>query len=449
MFRSGPPRRIPPTGKVSSQPSLTPQVPTPPPPPVSTTKNFSSKIWRPFVQWIAGALLLLLAGSVILYIFLRGSSYSKNDDEIRSPQALQAEYARWSSSLRQLSQLTTQNNAPALPLLPPAIPLDQSTLSWWNRRQNLPPEALARSVLYRHLPQQVECIELTPHRLITSDDGVSVDYSIALRAKEDILLAPVVPVTVPKNISTNHKRLIPKIVYAYDLPPGKVFDLASAKTILPAGTTLEGGWTVRRADRSSGTWKVTSADLLPLTRIPALEAIFVREATTPPPALLRSRGELENGEAKRRAASQTLDDRLSAIREDVKQYRSQLMSSAPSAAKSKGIGAGSGVPTSAGIGMVGGAATGASIGAMAGGGDGAAIGAGAGALAGALIGAIIANSEQEKRIEQEKAARRAAISALEREVVDYEHKLMREFENELTQEGTKQESTLNRPAPAN
>jgi len=125
------------------------------------------------------------------------------------------------------------------------------------------------------------------------------------------------------------------------------------------------------------------------------------------------------------------------------------MSSAPSAAKSKGIGAGSGVPTSAGIGMVGGAATGASIGAMAGGGDGAAIGAGAGALAGALIGAIIANSEQEKRIEQEKAVRRAAISALEREVVDYEHKLMREFENELTQEGTKQESTLNRPAPAN
>ena len=99
--------------------------------------------------------------------------------------------------------------------------------------------------------------------------------------------------------------------------------------------------------------------------------------------------------------------------------------------------------------MVGGAATGASIGAMAGGGDGAAIGAGAGALAGALIGAIIANSEQEKRIEQEKAARRVAIAALEREVVDYERKLMREFESELTQEGTKQESTLNRPAPAN
>jgi len=449
MFRSGPPRRIPPTGKVSSQPSLTPQVPPPPAPPGSTTKNFSSKIWRPFVQWIAGALLLLFAGSALLYFFLRSLSYSKNDDEIRSPQALQADYARWSSSLRQLSQLTSQSNAPALPLLPPAIPLDQSTLGWWNRKQNLPPDALARSVLSRHLPQQVECVELTPRRLIPSDDGVSVDYAITLRAKEDILLTPVVPVAVTKDLSSNHRRLLPKIVYAYDLPPGKVFDLASAKIILPAGTTLQGGWTVRRADRSSGTWKVTSADFLPFTRVPALEAIFVREATTPPPALLRSRGELENGEAKRRAATQTLDDRLTAIREDVKQYRSQLMSSAPSAAKSKGIGAGSGVPTSAGIGMVGGAATGASIGAMAGGGDGAAIGAGAGALAGALIGAIIANSEQEKRIEQEKAARRAAISALEREVVDYEHKQMREFENELTQEGTKQESTLNRPAPAN
>jgi len=125
------------------------------------------------------------------------------------------------------------------------------------------------------------------------------------------------------------------------------------------------------------------------------------------------------------------------------------MSSAPSAAKSKGIGAGSGVPTSAGIGMVGGAATGASIGAMAGGGDGAAIGAGAGALAGALIGAIMANSEQEKRIEQEKAARRAAVSAIEREVVEYQRKLIRDFENELQQESTKQESTLARPTPTN
>ena len=449
MFRSGPPRRIPPSGKISSQPSLAPQPATPPPPPASTTKNPSSNPWRPFVRWIGGAVLFFFVGSAVLYFFLRGSSYSKNDDEIRSPQALQAEYARWSSSLRQLSQLTTQNNAPAFSLLPPAIPLDPSTLGWWNRRQNLPPEALARSVLVRHLPQQIECIELTPHRLIPSDDGVSVDYSITLRAKEDILLVPVVPVAVPKDLSFNHKRLLPKIVYAYDLPPGKVFDLATAKTILPAGTTLQGGWTVRRADRSSGTWKVTSADFLPFTRVPALEAIFVREATTPPPALLRSRGELENGEAKRRAAAQTLEDRLTTIREDVKHYRSQLMSSAPSAAKSKGIGPGSGVPTSAGIGMVGGAATGAGIGAMAGGGEGAAIGAGAGALAGALIGAIMANSEQEKRIEQERAARRAALSALEREVVDYEHKLMRAFENELTQEGTKQESTLNRPASAN
>jgi uncharacterized protein YcfJ len=99
--------------------------------------------------------------------------------------------------------------------------------------------------------------------------------------------------------------------------------------------------------------------------------------------------------------------------------------------------------------MVGGAATGASIGAMAGGGDGAAIGAGAGALAGALIGAIIANSEQEKRIEQEKAARRAAVSAIEREVVEYQRKLIRDFENELQQESTKQDSTLARPNPTN
>jgi hypothetical protein len=98
-----------------------------------------------------------------------------------------------------------------------------------------------------------------------------------------------------------------------------VFDLAQARTVIPAGTTLEGGWTLRQAVLSSGSWLALSADLLPMTRIPALETIFAREATTPPPALLRSRGELENGEAKRRAAAQSLDDRLAAIRADVKQ----------------------------------------------------------------------------------------------------------------------------------
>jgi hypothetical protein len=290
---------------------------------------------------------------------------------------------------------------------------------------------------------------IEPRRLRIEEDGVSIEYAITLRTKEDILLAPVVPAPVSKQLSADHQRIVPKIVYAYDLPPGKVFDYAAANNVLPAGTTFQGGWTLRRAARVSGRWVALEADLLPFTRIPALESIFVRESTTPPPALLRSRGELENSDAKRRAATQSVDDRLESIRLDVKQYRAQLLSSAPSAAKSKGIGAGSGVPTSAGIGMVGGAATGASIGAMAGGGDGAAIGAGAGALAGALIGAIIANSEQEKRIEQEKAARRAAVSAIEREVVEYQRKLIRDFENELQQESTKQESTLARPTPTN
>ena len=115
--------------------------------------------------------------------------------------------------------------------------------------------------------------------------------------------------------------------------------------------------------------------------------------------------------------------------------------------KNKGFGAGSGVPTAAGVGALGGAATGAGIGAMAGGGDGAAIGAGAGAFAGMLIGALVAHHEHEKKVEQEKAARRQAVAAVERDVRDYENRLMREFENELNQEANRQESTLSRPNP--
>ena len=401
------------------------------------------------MTWAAVAVLILTLTALTFALLFQGSFYSKNDDETRSPQILQADYARWSSLLRDLARLAPDSNQPALSILPPAVSLDKSTLGPWQRWRHLPPEGLARSALARRTPQQIELLGIEPRRLRIEEDGVSIDYAITLRTKEDILLAPVVPAPVSKQLSADHQRVVPKIVYAYDLPPGKVFDYAAANNVLPAGTIFQGGWTLRRAARVSGRWVALQADLLPFTRIPALESIFVRESTTPPPALLRSRGELENSDAKRRAATQSVDDRLESIRLDVKQYRAQLMSSAPSAAKSKGIGAGSGVPTSAGIGMVGGAATGASIGAMAGGGDGAAIGAGAGALAGALIGAIIANAEQEKRVEQEKAARRAAVSAIEREVVEYQRKLIREFENELQQESTKQESTLARPTPTN
>ena len=442
MFRSGPPRRI--------QPSLQPS-PSPIPPPATQPKASPPLLrsWRSWVTWAAAAVLILTLTALTFALLFQGSFYSKNDDETRSPQILQADYARWSSSLRDLSRLAPDSNQPALSILPPAVSLDKSTLGPWQRWRHLPPEGLARSALARRTPQQIELLGIEPRRLRIEEDGVSIDYAITLRTKEDILLAPVVPAPVSKQLSADHQRVVPKIVYAYDLPPGKVFDYAAANNVLPAGTTFQGGWTLRRAARVSGRWVALQADLLPFTRIPALESIFVRESTTPPPALLRSRGELENSDAKRRAATQSVDDRLESIRLDVKQYRAQLMSSAPSAAKSKGIGAGSGVPTSAGIGMVGGAATGASIGAMAGGGDGAAIGAGAGALAGALIGAIIANAEQEKRVEQEKAARRAAVSAIEREVVEYQRKLIREFENELQQESTKQESTLARPTPTN
>jgi len=441
MFRSGPPRRI--------QPSLQP-APTPPilPKPQKQFPPPLPQAWKLGVVW-GGASIFLFSLSILSFILIfQNSFYSKNDDEIRSSQVLQADYARWSSSLRGLTQATSENNLAPTSVLPPPIPPDESTLGWWNRWQNLPPEGLARAVLSRRLPPQIELTQVTPRRLIISEDGVSVDYSITLRAKEDILLTPVIPVGIPKHLSTTHHRLLPKVVYAYDLPPGKVFDLAGAKNIFPEGSTLQGGWTLRQAEHVSGNWKARQADLLPFTRVPALESIFVREATNPPPALLRSRGELENGEAKRRAAAQSLEDRLTAIREDAKQYRSQMMASAPAIVKSKGFGPGSGVPTSAGIGAVGGAATGAGLGSIAGG-DGAAIGAGAGALAGMLIGAIVANAEQEKRVEQEKAARRSAIAAIEREITEYQRKLIRELESELTQEGARQESTLARPTSTN
>lgn len=437
MFRSGPPKRIQPSLHPASPPVKASPVPEPPPK--------LSPPWKiPVALTALGIASLLVVGLGLLYV-LGFSSYSRNDDEIRTPQVLQADYALWSASLRNLSKLPATPNTPALPILSPAITKDEATLGLWNRWRYLPPEGLARAVLSRRLPQQVELVSITPRRLTVTEEGVSVDYALSLRARDDILLVPVISIQLEKNLPPNQKRFYPKGIYAYDLPPGKVFDLTSQRNVFPAGTTVEGGWTLRHAEKTMGTWKATQADLLSLTRIPALESIFVREASQPPPALLRARSELINSRDKQIATKLALDERLSSIAADVKQYRTSLMASAPAAAKSKGMGAGSGVPTGAGIGALGGAATGAGIGAMAGGGDGAAIGAGAGALAGMLIGALVANAEQEKKVEREKAARREAVAAIERQVTEYEHRLLREFENELGQEATKQESTLARP----
>lgn len=435
MFRSGPPRHQQASLQKPVEPPLLPGNPPRSLPP-----------WLPTIGLAGAAALLGMALLTGLYFFLRGPSYSKNDDEVRTPQVLQADYARWSSSLRQISREARESDAPSLPVLPPPVSPDPTTLGWWNRWRNLPPEGLAKSVLARRLPPQVELTGLKPLRLLQNEDGVRVDYEIRIRAKEDILLAPVIPVNVAPGLSATHQRLLPRVVYAYDLPPGKIFDLTQARTVIPAGTTLEGGWTLRQAVLTGGNWTARSADLLPMTRIPALEAIFVREATTPPPALLRSREELENGEGKRRAAAQSLDDRLAAIRADVKQHRQNLMAGVPAAMANRGFGPGTGVPTSAGVGALGGAATGAGIGAIAGGGDGAAIGAGAGAFAGMVIGAIVAHHEHEKKVEQEKAARRQAVAQVEREVAEYERGLVRELENELNQEANRQESALSRPS---
>lgn len=343
MFRSGPPRRIhQPSLQKSEEPPQIPHKSKPALPP-----------WLPFVGLGLAAVFLGLALLTGVSFFLRGPAFSKNDDELRTPLVLQDDYARWSSSLRKISQISLDSSAPAIPILPPAIQPDPSTQKWWSRWRSLPPEGLAKSVLARRFPPQFELTLLKPLRLLRHEDTVSVDYEIHLKAREDILLAPVVPVNIPPGLSATHQRLLPRLVYAYDLPPGKVFDLAQARIVIPAGTTLEGGWTLRQASRTSGVWMAQSADLLPMTRIPALELIFTREASTPPPALLRSRGELENGEAKRRAVTQSLDDRLAAIRTDVKQYRQNLMAGVPAAMKNKGWGAGSGVPTSAGVGAVG------------------------------------------------------------------------------------------------
>ena len=242
MFRSGPPRRI--------QPSLQPS-PSPIPPPATQPKASPPLLrsWRSWVTWATVAVLILTLTALTFALLFQGSFYSKNDDETRSPQILQADYARWSSSLRDLSRLAPDSNQPALSILPPAVSLDKSTLGPWQRWRHLPPEGLARSVLARRTPQQIELLGIEPRRLRIEEDGVSIDYAITLRTKEDILLAPVVPAPVSKTTFGRSSRVVPKIVYAYDLPPGKVFDYAAANNVLPAGTTFQGGWTLRRAAR--------------------------------------------------------------------------------------------------------------------------------------------------------------------------------------------------------
>ena len=105
MFRSGPPRRIQPFLEPKPVPPILPTPPPQSPPPTLHP-------WRTYVAWLASAIVVLTLFLLTFILIFQSSFYSKNDDEIRSPQALQAEYARWSTSLRELARLSSESHSP-------------------------------------------------------------------------------------------------------------------------------------------------------------------------------------------------------------------------------------------------------------------------------------------------------------------------------------------------
>ena len=365
---------------------------------------------------VLAALALGLVIGLGWFLFF-GQRASLENDEATSPSAA---YAAW----RQAYERFTAHPEEYINASAPA-----ATVGWFDRVFRLPPEKAVLAALHRRLPPGVQLAGLRPVAWRGVGDEVSVDYVVTLRMGEAIDSVPVVQVA-PQSSLGHAGMLLPKLVYADDLPSGRRYEPEAKQPVYAAGQAIVLTWTVSRASKADGTWRILEAAPIPIGASPRLEEQLIVE--NPLARVLRPEADIEMEAQKAGLALQNLQQNAAAIEQQVAQFRDSAMGDVPAHAVNLHGGAGSGTPTSAGIGFLCGAAGGAGIGGLAGGGNGAAIGAGAGAVVGGLIG-LFAGAEHEKRErDRQEEARADAVRAAKARTATYEAGLWTQLDQQLT-----------------
>jgi hypothetical protein len=363
------------------------------------------------------ALLVLVIGGITTWAYLAHRAYDGITPMAVNPATTEADFVAWK---QQLDRLAQPGAAAAIPTAVGAAP------GWWDRHITLPPEPLVRAALEQRLPAGLSLLSIRPLAFTERPDGVQVVYRLNLLSQGTLVLVPTGPFVVPANSSALVRKWLPFAVHAADLPAGTTYLFSQVTPVLQAGQAVEVDWTVRRAARVDGKWRVLETDPIVYQRNALFEKRLLQ--TFGRASVLRTDAELAAARAQSAQSVQAIKSTAEEITARAAAFRREAQSGVPSAAQDTGGRGGSGTPTKTGVGVLGGAAVGGGIGAAAGDGEGAAIGAGAGALLGGIIGYNVGRADEKRAVQQQNSARQQAIRSANSRASAYQAEITRQAE---------------------
>lgn len=385
---------------------------------------------RPELPWIvAGVVVLAVALLIVVtgvgigaWVYFSNRSFDVAAPKEPVPGSAEVDFALWQQQLERLAQ----PGAAAAPLPPVAA----SAQGWWDRNWVLLPQELIRVALERRLPpgMKVTALQIVGFETL-GGCGVRAVYRVGLVSPGKLVLVPSGPFVPPQDLSAQAQKWMMYAIHAPYLPAGTAYQLDRAVVLLHPGQAVEMDWTVRRAARVDGKWRVLESDPIVYQR----NAEFERRLRLAPGGAkhLRTEAELAAARAMSAAAVEEIKATAADVASRAAVFRRDALAKVPPAARDTGGRGGSGTPTKTGLGVLGGAALGGGIGAAAGELEGAAIGAGVGALLGGIIGYNAGRADEKRAVQQKNAAHQQAVRAANSRAAAYQAQITREAEQVL------------------
>jgi hypothetical protein len=397
-------------------------------------KGGSKAPW--IVAGVVGVLILLLVvvgvvAGVGAWFYFSSRSYDAETPVAVAPVTTEADFAIWREQLERLASAGTA----AAPL--PAV---GAGVGWWDRHFVLPPEPLVRAALERRLPPGMTVVSLVPVTHSAVGGGVRVVYRVGLVSQMSLYLVSAGPLPPPKDFSELARKWVRFAILAPDLPAGTAYQLDQAVAVLQPGQAVELDWTVRRAARVNGAWRIWESDPIVYQRNPDFERRLRQAPGTA--RFLRTESELAAARAMSASALEEIKAAAADVAARAAEFRREALAGVPKAAVDTGGRGGSGTPTKTGVGALSGAALGGGIGAAAGDGEGAAIGAGVGALLGGIIGYNVGRADEKSAVQRQNAARQQALSSANSRAAAYQAQITRETEQALRERAAAHDARL-------
>jgi hypothetical protein len=283
-------------------------------------------------------------------------------------------------------------------------------------------------------------VSLVPVTHSAVGGGVRVVYRVGLVSQMSLYLVSAGPLPPPKDFSDLARKWVPFAIHAPDLPAGTAYQLDQAVAVLQPGQAVELDWTVRRAARVNGAWRVLESDPIVYQRNPDFERRLRQAPGTA--RFLRTESELAAARAMSASALEEIKAAAADVAARAAEFRREAQAGVPKAAVDTRGRGGSGTPTKTGVGALSGAALGGGIGAAAGDGEGAAIGAGVGALLGGIIGYNVGRADEKSAVQRQNAARQQALSSANSRAAAYQAQITRETEQALRERAAAHDARL-------